>query len=222
MAIDIEKSFTLDASVDAVWAFLTDPHRVAQCLPGASITEQVDEATFKGKMNVKVGPVASSYKGTITFDRLDEATHTAEMSGRGQDVRGKGGAEMKMTSTVKEHVGGSTEVSVMSSLNVTGILAQMGRGMIQDVSDQMFQVFTERMRAELAKREPPEGKAESAPESPAQTPRRPPPPRDQNETLDVGALGAAAGARAAGRLLTRPEFWIAVVIIGIVIYFVLR
>jgi carbon monoxide dehydrogenase subunit G len=100
-------------------------------------------------MTIKVGPVSSTYRGKVVFERLDPAGRTAELSASGQDVRGKGGADLRLTSTVKALPGGQTEVTAVSVVNVTGILAQMGRGMIQDVSDEMFQIFSERMRAEL-------------------------------------------------------------------------
>src|SRR5262249_57258445 len=82
-------------------------------------------------------------------ERLDRAGRTAEIVATGQDVRGKGGADLKLTSSLKALPGGQTEVTAVSLVNVTGLLAQMGRGMIQDVSDEMFQIFSERMRAEL-------------------------------------------------------------------------
>lgn len=209
MAIEIEKSFSVDAGAEEVWAFLVDPHRVAGALPGASITEQVDERTYKGQMMVKVGPVASNYKGTITFERLDPETRTAEVSGRGQDVRGKGGADMKMTSTVAARGDGGTDVQVTSVVNVTGMLAQFGRGMIQDVSDELFQVFTDRLRAELTSTS--EGSAVS------QTPTA---DSASDEALDVLSLGAAAGRKAFLRLLTRPGFWIGVGVVAVIVYWI--
>jgi carbon monoxide dehydrogenase subunit G len=149
MAIRIEKQFTVDAAPQAVWAFLTDPERVARCLPGASITEQIDDHTWGGRMALKVGPVSTAYKGRITFERLDAATHTAELRATGQDVQGRGGADMTMTSKV-EPEGSGTTVTVTSDVNVTGILAQFGRGMIQDVSNQLFGTFVTRAREQLA------------------------------------------------------------------------
>src|SRR5277367_4677648 len=149
MALEITKTFTINAEPAAVWAFLTDPQRVAGCLPGAAIGEKLDEKTYSGTMTVKVGPVSSSYKGKVVFERLDAATRTAEIRATGQDVRGKGGADLNLTSTVREIAPGKTEVTAVSLVNITGLLAQMGRGMVQDVSDQMFQVFSERMRNEL-------------------------------------------------------------------------
>ncbi len=215
MAIKIEKTFTIDAPAEAVWTFLIDPRRVAGCLPGASITEQIDETTYAGKMTIKVGPVSASYKGKITFERLDAEQRRAELSGRGQDIRGRGGVDMRMISVVREGDAG-TEVTVESEVNVSGILAQFGGGMIVDVSDQLFQTFADRMQAEL-----------SAVASPAETPNpsaadsaSADPVPQQEDALDVVSLGAKASARAALRVLRRPAFWIATVIGGLLAYLV--
>ncbi len=149
MALEISKTFVVKAAPEAVWNFLVDLPRVARCLPGAAIGERLDERTSAGTMTIKVGPVSSMYRGKVVFERLDPAARTAELVASGQDVRGKGGADLRLTSSVKPLPGGGTEVTAVSLVNVTGILAQMGRGMIQDVSDEMFQIFSERMRAEL-------------------------------------------------------------------------
>lgn len=197
MAIPIEKSFVVKAPADRVWEFLIDPYRVAKCLPGAAITEQLDDQTYAGTITVKVGPVSASYKGQVRFERLDSDARVAELTGRGLEVRGKGGADMRMTSRLVERGPGETEVMVTSEVNVTGILAQFGRGMIQDVSDQMFEKFTEAMRAEL------EGGEQGA---------------DKADALDVVSLGAAVGKRALGRVVRRPGFWAAVVVLVLAIY----
>src|SRR4029450_1312788 len=92
MAMEISKTFVVNAPADAVWGFLTDPQRVARCLPGAAITNQVDEQTHAGTITVKVGPVAATYKGTMRFERLDAATRTAEIVAAGQEGRAEGRA----------------------------------------------------------------------------------------------------------------------------------
>jgi carbon monoxide dehydrogenase subunit G len=203
VAFEIAKTFTVKAPPDAVWSFLTDPERVARCLPGAAVTGKIDDKTWTGTMTVKVGPVSSSYKGKVAFEKVDAAARSAEIVATGQDIRGKGGADLRLTSSLKELAPGVTEVTTVSRINVSGILAQMGRGMIQDVSDQMFQVFSERMRAEL----------ESAAAS-AQIPA--PPPDVQPEALDLGSIGARAALR-------RPGFWIAAAAaVAVLAYLVLR
>jgi hypothetical protein len=237
VALEITKTFVVSAPPAAVWSFLVDVRRVAKCMPGAAITAELDDKTYTGTMTIKVGPVTSSYKGKVVFEKLDPAAHTAEIVATGQDVKGKGGADMRMKSSLKELAPGQTEVTAVSAVNITGILAQMGRGMIQDVSDQLFQVFSKNMRAEL----------ESAQPTPAPSP---PPAAEVMETatdtatatdtdtapvtatvpvtalpaapLDLGAIGAKAAGRAALRTFTRPVFWLVVVAIAVVIYFVSR
>ena len=155
MALRFEYTFAVAAPVDRVWSYLTDPFRVAPALPGATITEKVDERTYAGTVTVKVGPVSARYKGTARFETLDPATHTAEMVASAQDTSGRGGADMRMTSRLAARNGGGTEVTVVSEVNVTGIMAQFGRGLMQDVSDQLFQRFTDGVRAELERAEEP-------------------------------------------------------------------
>src|SRR5438067_11926107 len=127
MAIDIVKTFVVKAPPAVVWDFLTDPQRVARCMPGAAITNRIDDKTFAGTMAVKVGPVSTSYKGRVVFERIDASAHTAEIVATGQDVRGRGGADLRLTSSIKELAPGETEVTAASKVSITGILAQMGR-----------------------------------------------------------------------------------------------
>jgi len=222
MGLEIEKRFAVNAPADAVWAFLTDPYRVARCLPGAAITEKVDERTYSGTITVKVGPVTASYRGKMRFERLDAAAREADIAASGQETRGKGGADMRMKSRVVPRSPSATEVTVVSDVNVVGVLAQFGRGMIQDVSDQLFQRFTEGMRRELetpAAETPPA--ATGDPASPAAPPIPPPAPAPA-PVLDVGALGAAAVGRAVTRTLARPGFWIAVVAVAALIVWLVK
>jgi len=221
MALRIEKSFVVEAPRAAVWAFLIDPHKVAGCLPGAAITGPLDESTWGGTMTIKVGPVTASYKGKLKFERLDEAAGEAELSGTGQETKGKGGADMRMTSRVVERAPGVTEVTVVSDVNVFGLLAQMGRGMIEDVSDQMFGKFSKNMAAALR--------------SPSAVPVSPGAPTSvelasvggiqivkgaEDAVLDVGALGAGAARRAAARALRNPALWATIAILeGLALFY---
>jgi carbon monoxide dehydrogenase subunit G len=254
MGMEITKTFVVKAPVEAVWGFLTDPYRVARCLPGAAITEKLDEQAYAGTITVKVGPVTASYRGKMRFERLDPAAREADIAASGQETKGKGGADMRMKSRITEGAPGESEVVVVSDVNVVGVLAQFGRGMIQDVSDQLFQKFTDAMRRELETPAgaspaavppttvPAAGPAAAAPADPVATdpvptsaassaaPAMPtaasvsaqaPPPTAPVEALDVGALGARAARRAAGRALSRPGFWIAVIVLALLFYWFL-
>jgi carbon monoxide dehydrogenase subunit G len=222
--MEITKTFLVRTNPDAVWKFLTDPERVARCLPGAAITGKVDEQTYTGTITVKVGPVSSSYKGRMRFERLDAATRSADIVASGQDVRGKGGADMRMASVVTERSPGETEVVVTSEVNVVGILAQFGRGMIQDVSDQLFEKFTEAARRELETpaTDPAPASAPGtgstatdpgvgAPAVVASSAALPP--------IDVLSLGAGAIGRAARRAVRRPVVWMATVAAAVAVIY---
>jgi len=149
MAVRIEKTFEVPEPIDKVWALLSDPRNVVSCVPGAKITEAVDDRTFKGAISVKVGPSLTEFKGEVKIVQLDPQAHTIELDGKGQDVRGKGGASMKMTGALQALDGGGTRVSTVSEVNVIGILAQFGARMMTDVSDVIFKQFVERFQQKL-------------------------------------------------------------------------
>ncbi len=233
MGMEITKSFVVKAPADAVWGFLTDPYKVASCLPGTAITGKVDEQTYTGTNTIKVGPVTASYRGKMRFERLDPVAREADISASGQETRGKGGADMRMKSRIVERGPAETEVTVVSDVNVMGVLAQFGRGMIQDVSDQLFQKFTDAMRRELetpaaapeaAAENPGPAAAASEPAAVSPPPTKPPPapPPAAENVLDVGSIGAKAAGRAAARTLTRPAFWIAVIVLALLVYWLVN
>ena len=207
MALHFEHSFVVKAPPARVWEYLTDPYRVAPALPGAAITEKVDDQTYAGTITVKVGPVSARYKGKVRFEKLDPAAGTAEIVASGQDVTGRGGADMNMKSRIAGRPGGESEVSVVSEVNVTGIMAQFGRGLMQDVSNQMFERFTEAMRAELEK----PGAAESPSATPDVAPAAPSPAASP-------AVVNAPPIEVSSFVLRQPAFWIAAAVVVFAVY----
>jgi carbon monoxide dehydrogenase subunit G len=163
MALKIEKTFAVQEPVEKVWEFLSDPRKVATCVPGAQITGQVDEKTYTGTIKVKVGPSVTDYTGEVQIVRLDAENHEIEILGKGQDVRGRGSASMKLTGKLRALPDGSTEVTSVSEIGVVGILAQMGARVITEVSNIMFGQFTKNFQAQLQQpAEAPAGQAASA------------------------------------------------------------
>jgi len=153
-----------------VWEILSDPRKVVNCVPGAQITETIDDRTFKGSISVKVGPSVTDYRGQVHIDRLDAQTHEIEIVGKGQDVRGKGSASMKMTGSIRALADGGSEVSAVSEISVVGLLAQLGSRMIQDVSAVMFKEFVKRFQEQLGQAPKP---AAAAPVAQAAPPPQP-------------------------------------------------
>jgi carbon monoxide dehydrogenase subunit G len=148
MAIEIRERFQVAAPVDRVWRFLIDPAQVASCMPGASLDEVVDERTFLGSVRVRIGAISASYKGRVRFDELDEVAHRVRALADGRETSG-GTARGALTSRLSALPDGSTEVIAEASVDLTGKVVQVGRGMIQAVSAQLFKEFAEKVRSTL-------------------------------------------------------------------------
>lgn len=142
MAFKIEERFEVQAPVERVWKYMIDPKRVVECLPGAQLLEQKDDQTFLGAIKVKVGPLSMSYKGQAKFTEINEQTHQVRMVGDAREVTGSGSTKVSMLSTVTPLASGGSEVSVNADVELVGKIVQFGRGMIEEVSRQMFRQFS--------------------------------------------------------------------------------
>jgi carbon monoxide dehydrogenase subunit G len=149
MGFRIEEQFVVNAPAPAVWAYLVDPTRVVTCLPGAELREVVDPRTFRGAVKVKVGAITVAYQGTVRLVEVDEAARSVRMTGEGRESTGSGAAKMTMSSTVTDRPEGGVQVRVQADVDVVGRLVQLGRGMIEQVSHQLFQQFAACVRATL-------------------------------------------------------------------------
>lgn len=150
VAIQIQETFDVRAAPREVWGYLVDPRRVVTCLPGAELLEVQDERTFVGRVKVKIGPVTASYRGKARFVELDEAAFRVGLEGEGQETSGSGSAKMSMSSEVVALPGGGSQVRVSVDVEVVGRIVQFGRGMIEEVSRQLFRQFAACAQAALA------------------------------------------------------------------------
>jgi carbon monoxide dehydrogenase subunit G len=148
MAIEVRETFQVEAPIDAVWRFVMDPHKVATCIPGAELEEVVDDRTFLGSVRVKVGAITARYKGRVQLTEVDEKAHIAQMVAEGRETGG-GTAKGTMSSRLRSLPDGQTEIVTEASVDLTGRVMQMGRGMIQGVSRQLFQQFVARAKERL-------------------------------------------------------------------------
>ena len=149
MGFKIEERFEVQAPVERVWKYLIDPQSVVQCLPGAELLEQQDAQSFLGAIKVKVGPLAMSYKGRAKFTEVNEETHQVRMVGDAREVGGSGSTKVSMLSTVTPLANGGSEVSVNADVELVGKIVQFGRGMIEEVSRQMFRQFSACVKQKL-------------------------------------------------------------------------
>lgn len=148
--MDIKNSFTVSLPVDETWKLLLDIRRIAPCMPGAELLEVIDDRTFKGKVSVRLGPVALSFVGTARFEEIDAAAHRARLKGQGTDSKGRGGAVGVVTLALSP-AGGGTKVDVNTNVNLSGAVAQYGRGagMIQGVATEIIGQFAASLNAML-------------------------------------------------------------------------
>jgi carbon monoxide dehydrogenase subunit G len=148
MPITLTESFRVNAPIERVWGYLTNPREVVSCLPGAQLGEVESERAFRGAVKVRVGPVTASFQGRAEFAEVDEARHLVRVVGSGRDAAGGNTAALRMTSTLQE-TGSATEVRVEASVDLGGRLMQFGRGMVEEVSRQLFAQFASCMRTSL-------------------------------------------------------------------------
>lgn len=150
----IEDTFTVRTPVDRLWAFIQDVERIAPCLPGAELTEVVDERTWKGKVHVKFGPVQMAFAGTVVMEERDDAAHRATLSAKGTEQRGKGVASAKVESWLEPAGEEGTAVHIRSDISITGAAAQLSRGLLPEVSKLMTKQFAACLEAKLNEQEP--------------------------------------------------------------------
>ncbi|RYB88806.1 carbon monoxide dehydrogenase [Nocardioides glacieisoli] len=203
--MELTHRFTVPIGVEETWEHFNDIASVAECFPGAQVTE-ADSDSFAGSVKVKLGPIALLYNGTGTFVEKDEAAHRFVVDAKGKDKRGNGTAGANVVVTMTD-AGGSTDVSVQTDLAITGKPAQFGRGVMQDVSDKLLGQFVACLEQRLTAPEPAPAEPAPAPPSGAGDPApggdplaaaaaapppkpaapRPPAPPQSTEALDLGS-----------------------------------
>ncbi len=144
----LENEFTVDVPVEDVWDVLLDLERVTPCLPGAALTEESGDE-YKGEMKVRLGPVSQEYEGTVKIEEADESEHRAVLKADGKDARGQGTASATITSTLQDEGNGSTKVHVETDMQLTGRVAQFGRGMHKEVASKIMGRFADCLEQEL-------------------------------------------------------------------------
>ncbi len=150
MEVKLDKRYPLDVSAEQAWAVLRDIRAVAGCMPGAAITEQIDETHFKGTVNSRVGPASMKFGGDIEVLGLDAAARSLQLLGKGAD---RGGSSASMNLAAHLEAGETATSSVLvgqATVIVSGKLAQFGSRLLVPVSDAMLAQFADNFRAAVA------------------------------------------------------------------------
>lgn len=153
MAMRLENSFEVPAPPQAAWDLLLDVPRVVPCMPGAELTEVVDDSNWKAKVAVKLGPISLTFGTDVKLVEADEAARKVTLSADGRELRGRGAAHATVESSLAS-LNGGTRVDIVTDLRLTGPAAQYGRGLVADVSSQLIDRFAECIKTQLDTAEP--------------------------------------------------------------------
>ena len=147
MDISIDKRYPLNVDTDRAWSILRDMHSVAVCMPGAELTDQLDENHFKGNVKVKVGPALARFSGDIEMLQIDQEARQIRMSGKGAD---KGGsfALLQLKARIEATESDATSMLIgLAEVSVKGKFAQYGERMIIQVADMVIAQFAQNFSA---------------------------------------------------------------------------
>lgn len=212
--MQIENSFRVASPPDEVFTFLLDVHQVVGCVPGAVLTEVVDEDTFRGKVRIKVGPVTVAYNGTATIESRDQEARQATLRAEGRETTGSGSARASVRMGVAPDGDGSA-VHFATDFTVVGRVAQFGRGIMEDVSRRLVAQMAECVQTKLEGARNDGGGEAAAQAAPSAA--------DDDASSSVDAVRLAR-AVAADRLRRTPPAGVAWAAIGLLaaLLFVLR
>jgi carbon monoxide dehydrogenase subunit G len=159
------------APLSPTWSAIVDLSRIAAALPGATLEKVDGSGTFRGGMKIKFGPIVAEYAGTATLEEVDEDRRAIVVRVQGKEARGQGTASAAIRIALSADRDGSHLV-IDTELNVSGIAAQLGNGMLEDVSSRLLGEFAARLERDLS------GSSST--------------PTDSEAALDVGALAGNA------------------------------
>ncbi len=150
MKVQLDKTFPMPGSPAIAWEFLQNIEAVAGCMPGAKLTERVDENHHKGTVTVRFGPVTMSFRGEVEVQDVDAATQTLRLIGKGTDSTGNSGVSMNLLARIDAADGGMSELVGSSEVSMSGKAAAFGGRMMNSVADKILLQFADNFAAEVA------------------------------------------------------------------------
>lgn len=141
MKVELAKTFPLPAAPDTAWKLLQDVEAVATCMPGAKITQRIDDTHYKGTVTVRVGPATLSFRGDIEVKGIDAATRTLRLVGSGSDTTGSSAGSMDLTARIDSADEGRSVLNGQSVVSLSGKAAAFGGRMVNSVADQILGQF---------------------------------------------------------------------------------
>lgn len=135
----ITNRVTLPVEPDDVFALALDLDAVGQCIPGARVGSARD-GTADGILSLRFGPMAFDYEGTVRITSISEESMTVSYVGSGAEQSGQGSAKISMDLAV-EAVADGSQLTVVCHFEVSGPIAQIGRGMMEEAAQELMEGF---------------------------------------------------------------------------------
>ena len=138
MQVKSKKELLLEKDINYIWEIITNPKLMVKSIPGAEITEQIDNENFKGKISIKIGPVTAKFNGIASFTKVNKSNYELSLLGKGSDKSGKGSANMTMDIKLITPDQKKTKMESNITISINGKLAHFGSRMIIAVNNKMF------------------------------------------------------------------------------------
>jgi carboxylesterase len=148
--IEINERFAVAASPAEVYAVLSDPNAVVECVQGAALTGQNEDGTYNGAMTVKFSALRVSFAGRVALE-LDDEERRGTVKASGRD--GQGGTKFQATASFKVDPiddGAASEVQANGEVVLSGKLASMIEGAATAVVRRMTGEFVEALSLRCA------------------------------------------------------------------------
>lgn len=135
------------APLAVVWDLTSRIDEIAPCLPGASAVK-ADDGNFDGTIKLRLGPLDLLFRGKIAIAERDAKKALMVLKGKANESSGQGSASATTTIQMTE-VGRITLAAIDTDLLISGRVAQMGRGIISEVSDELLTKFVSNLEKHL-------------------------------------------------------------------------
>jgi carbon monoxide dehydrogenase subunit G len=147
----IEVNETIEVSSDpkAVWAFVTDPHAVVECVAGATLGERNDEGIYDAGIVVKFGPAKVAFRAKVEIE-FHEDTMSGKVISRGKDKQGGARFETTMHFKITEGAQAGSTIAIKAEVDISGRLASLIETGALMVVKRMTKEFSEQLAVRLA------------------------------------------------------------------------
>jgi len=152
IGLTLTKTLEFEESPDLVWDLLADVPVTVSCIPGAELLETVSDSAWKARIGVDLGLTQVTFVTDVLRPEFDREAGRAVLTITGEALNGRGEAAVTIVSTVST-ISAGTQAQIVTEMQMSGHVARLGPGIIEDVSDEMTEQFSACLRHRLKAQE---------------------------------------------------------------------